>query len=367
MTETSLTLLAVGDVILEKPEGEYFLSLAAPVLRKGDVVVGQGEVMFTSRGISTFAEFFGPSPGCPPSNIGALASAGFNVITLAGNHVWDMGAPGIEDTITGLRNYGITPVGAGMNIDEARRPVIIERGGTRFGFLNYTCVGSIGNWATTLKPGCAYVHIISHYEMVTGNPGGTPDVYTFAETRSLKAMVDDVQKLRPLCDILVVIFHKGILHSPDKLAMYDQQVSYAAIDAGADLILGHHAHMLKGIEQYKGKVIFHGIGQFVPAVAGLTEEEFKLRHSRVYGNSNQQQDPAVNLTIIAKCTIHDGKIKQVSYLPCLINERKQPEVLQNDDRGRQVFEFVDRITKGSGLNTKYEWEGDEVVVRTILT
>jgi len=370
MKGKTLTMLAVGDIILEVPKGEYYLSQVAPVLRSGDIVVGQGEVMFTSRGVSTFVEMFSPSPGCPPNNIRALASAGFNVVTLAGNHVWDLGAPGIEDSIIGLRNFGIAAVGAGMNIDEARKPAIIERDGTRFGFLSYSCVGSIGQWATEAKPGCAYVRIISHYEMNTGNPGGSPDVYTFAEPRSLRAMIDDVQKLRHLCDILVVVFHKGILHSPD-IAMYDQQVSYAAIDAGADLVLGHHAHMLKGVEEYKGKYIFHGLGMFVPAGLGLTEERKKLRRSlagpNVSGGYDHQQDPDSKLTIVVKCLILDRKISLLSYLPCLINEQRQPEVLKNDDEGQQVFDFMDRITRDAGLNTRYEWKGDEIVIHADQT
>ena len=248
-------------------------------MRSGDVVVGQGEVVYTSRGVDTFPEFF-PSPGCPPANMAALAGAGFNVITLAGNHVWDKGAPGIEDSITGLKGYGIAVTGAGMNIDEARIPAIIERKGTRFGFLNYNCVGVRQQWATLSKPGCAYVNIIAHYEMNGSDPGGPPDVYTFADPRTLKAMEDDIRKLRPLCDVLAVAFHMGILHSPD-IAMYEHEVSYAAIDTGADLVMGHHAHYLKGIEMYKGKAIFHGLGQFVAAGKGLSAEKEKEMRSLV--------------------------------------------------------------------------------------
>jgi len=376
MTGKSLTMMAVGDLILEEQQGEHFLSLAAPVLKSGDVVVGQGEFVFTSRGVSTFAEMFSPAPACPPGNMGALASAGFNVITLAGNHVWDMGTPGIQDTISGLRNYGIAVCGAGMNIGEARRPAIIQCDGTRFGFLSYNCVGPIGTWATQTKPGCAYVHIIAHYEMTGANPGGPPDVYTFAEPRSLKAMADDIQKLRPFCDILVVSFHKGItgpLISPD-IAMYDQQVSYAAIDAGADLILGHHAHMLKGIEQYKGKVIFHGLGHFIRAISLPTERQRKAQSffnpyssisaPKLSGGYNFQTDAARYRTIIAKCVIDDKNISSVRYLPCLINEQRQPEVLQNDERGQQIFDFMDTLTREAGLNTRFDWEGDEVLILT---
>jgi len=108
MKGKSLTMLAVGDLILEKPDGEFYLSPVAPVLRTGDVVVGNGEIVFTDRGIATYVEMY-PSPGCPSGNMGALASAGFNVITLASNHVYDRGAPGIEDTVA-LSGRRIVPV-----------------------------------------------------------------------------------------------------------------------------------------------------------------------------------------------------------------------------------------------------------------
>ena len=360
MAGKPVTILAVGELVLEEPNGEFFLSLAAPALKSADIVVGQGEIVFTSRGVSTYVEMFHPYTGCPPANIKALADAGFNVITLAGNHIWDSGAPGVEDTIAGLRNYKIATAGAGMNIDEARRPAVIERNGIRCGFLSYNCIGPMGSWATPAKPGCAYVRIITHYELNLPDPGGPPEVYTFAEPRSLALMVDDIKKLRPLCDVLVVALHKGILGSPDKLAMYDQQVSYAAVDAGADLILGHHAHGLKGIEVYKGKAIFHGLGRFIPAMAPETEAQIK---ARVYLSApGGGSDPTKNRTIIAKCVIIEGKIVQVSYLPCLINQHRQPEVLKNDELGQQIFESIDRLTKGLGLDTGYRWQGNEVLI-----
>jgi poly-gamma-glutamate synthesis protein (capsule biosynthesis protein) len=367
MAKKSLSLLAVGDIALQQPDGQSFFSLAAPVLKTGDVVVGQGEVVFTSRGYSTFVGMVHTATSCPPGNIGALAYAGFNVITLAGNHIWDSGAPGIEDTIAGLRSLGITPVGAGMNIDEARKPAIIERDGTRIGFLDYNCVGPIGSWATPAKPGGAFVHIITHYEIKSANPGGAPDIYTFAETDSLNEMAEDVKKLRPLCDVLVVVFHKGgDSGNREKLAMYDKQVSYAAIDAGADLILGHHAHVLKGIEVYKGKVIFHGLGDFVPAYAVEDEGQRKAhRFLSTYSSTvpPADSDPVTKRTIIAKCIIKDGKISQVGYLPCYMNEKKQPDVFKKDERGQEVFDFVKKITLGAGLNTEYKWKGNEVVIR----
>ena len=359
--------------MLSTPEPESLFALVQPVLNSADVVVGQGEAPFTDRGINTFNPI--SIMPCNPSNMRALPFAGFNVITLAGNHIWDWGAPGIEDTIAGLRNYGIAVTGAGMNIDEARKPAIIERRGTRFGFLNYNCVGPKESWASPDKPGCAYVYIITYYELDHPTPGGTPTIYTFAEPCSLQWMIDDIHKLRPLCDVLVVVFHKGLGMVSTKLAMYEQPMTYAAIDAGADLILGHHAHILKGIEQYKGKTIFHGLGNFITPTRITEKDSWTMqqfvsasRQKEVFGFEPDFEyplplwHPESRQTIIAKCIIEDGRISQVSYLPCLINKQAQPEILRNDERGRQVFDYMDKITKGAGLNVYYSWEGDEVVI-----
>ena len=359
-----LTLLGVGDLILEKPNPDYYFSLVAPTLKKGDVVVGNGEIVFTDRGIPTFIEMF-PSPGCPMANINAIPAAGFNVITLAANHLCDRGLPGVEDTLAGFKKLGVAVTGAGLNIDEARVPAIIERGGTRFGFLNYNCVGPMGQWATFDKYGCTYVQIIAHYETAT-NFGGASDVYTFAEPRSLKAMQADIKKLRSQCDVLSVVFHKGVAIS-NKLAMYEQQVCYAAIDSGADLVMGHHAHMPKGIEVYKGKVIFHGLGQFIPVAIGLIGERAKAHRlsspPSISAMYDLKQGANTLKCMIAKCVIEDKKISRVSYFTCLINEKQQPEILKHDARGQELMDYISMLTREEELDTKYEWDGDEVVVR----
>ena len=69
------------------------------------------------------------------------------------------------------------------------------------------------------------------------------------------------------------------------------------------------------------------------------------------------------MAMIAKCVIDNGKISRLSYLPCLINDEQKPEILKNDEKGRQLFDFVDKITKAAGLNVRYEWDGDEINIR----
>jgi hypothetical protein len=369
MNAKTLSMLAVGDIILGADAESYF-TFVEPVLKAGDVVLGHLEVPHTTR------DQHAVELGRVPSSLAPLITFGFDAVTLAGNHISDAGVPGIEDTTAWLREHRLAFTGAGMDINEARRPVIIEREGTRFGFLSYNCVGPKDTWATSEKPGCAYVHVITHYELDHATPGGPPDIYTWAESKTLGAMVDDIRKLRPLCDVLAVSFHKGLGHTPVELAEYEHQVSYAAIDAGADLIVGHHAHILKGIEVYKGKAIYHGLCNFVtflPSMAfktGQDPQSWARRRRELFGFEPDPEYPTYPFhpeavyTIIAKCTIEDGRVSQTSYIPCVVNKQGQPEIVGNDERGQEVFDYMDRITRGAGLDTKYEWGGDSVLVRT---
>ena len=148
MVEKTLTMMAVGDLVLQLPDPETYFEFTAPLLNSADVVIG------------------------------------FDVITLAGNHLWDSGPAGVEDTISGLENLGIAFTGAGMNIREARKPALVKRNDTVFGFLSYNCVGPRESWATEKKSGCAYVKILTHYELDHATPGGPPSIYTFAEPRT---------------------------------------------------------------------------------------------------------------------------------------------------------------------------------------
>jgi hypothetical protein len=373
MTGKTLTLLGVGDMSLGLPNAQTFFEMAAPTLRTADIFVGQVEHVFTSKGFVTSTGV--SSPPCDPENIAAFSFAGLTVATLAGNHIWDSGPPGIEDTINGLRSQGIVTVGAGMNINEARKPAIIDRNGTRIGFLDYNCVGPERTWATKDKAGCAYIDIITHYRLDHPTPGGMPTIYTFPEPGSFEAMLQDIRNLRVDCDVLIVSLHKGIGHTPIKLAKYERDISHAAIDAGADLILGHHAHILKGIEVYNGKVVFHGLGNFVTVVRHLTADSTKdskqwaKRRKEVFGFEPDPEYPAyypfhpeAKWTIIAKCLIEAGKIVKVGYLPCLVNTKAQPEILMNDERGQQVFGYMKKITQEAELDAQCEWDNDEVII-----
>ena len=372
MSSNTQTLLATGDIILG-PDTDVYFDDVKSTLKSSDMLIGQLEVTHSDKDPKSI------ELGRDMKALDILPEVGFDVMTLAGNHIHDAGPEAIRDTIAWLKNHGIATAGGGMNIDEARRSVVIERDGTRFGFLSYNCVGPQETWATKEKAGAAYVHILTHYELDHANPGGPPSIYTWAEPESMKAMIEDVQQLRPLCDILVVSFHKGLVHMPIKLAQYEQQISYAAIDAGADLILGHHCHILKGIEQYKGKTIFHCLGNFVtylPMLAlkpGQNPEGWAKRRIELFGFLPDPEYPTYPFhpdaiyTVAAKIHIENKAITKVTYIPLIVNKKGHPEIVKNDERGRPTFDYMEKISKSIGLNADFAWDGDEVVISEPLS
>jgi poly-gamma-glutamate synthesis protein (capsule biosynthesis protein) len=188
-------------------------------------------------------------------------------------------------------------------------------------------------------------------------------------------MVEYIENLKSRVDVVVVSYHWGQHFLPRVIPMYCFDIGHAAVNAGADLILGTHAHMLKGIEVYKGKVIFYSTGNFAielgpGTVIDKTPIEALKGVSKLYGFTPDPEyptypcHPEAKHTLIVKTIIEDGGIKQVSYIPCFVNKRAEPEIVTfKDPRGRDVFEYMASISKSEGLSVHFAWEGDEVLVQ----
>ncbi len=350
------SLAAIGDLILSRQQ-PYLFRFIGPVLRQHEFTVAHLEVVYTARHPEAVRL------GRTPDALEPLVEAGIKLVTLAGNHVMDYGPEGIEDTVRWLDERGIAHAGAGRHLEEARRPAILEHGGYRVAVLSYNCVGPKETWARHNRPGCAYVRIITHYELDHATPGGPPEVFTWAEPRTLQQMCDDIQRLRPQCDLVVVALHKGIGHVPVVLADYELQVAHAAVDAGADVVLGHHAHILKGIEVYRGKVIFHGLGNgavYLPEDAfdsGSLPEDWGRRRRQLFGFEPDPRYPTypfhpdARYAMIARVILADGGLSAAGFVPCLVMPDGIPRPVGNDDAGREVFRYVQRVTEEAGLST----------------
>ncbi len=371
-----MKLLFVGDLILDEPDPDSFFDPARDTLSGADVVVGHVEVPHSRRGGDAVFSTDVPARPSDPDNLAALGKAGFTVATLAGNHIADAGPSGVEDTVRTLQGLGIATAGAGMNLDEARRPAVVEAGGRRVGILSYNCVGPRESWARPSKPGCAFVNVLTHYELDHASPGGSPSVYTFCTPESLEEMRSDIGDLRPTVDVVVVAFHKGIGHVRARLAMYEREVSRAALDAGADIVVGHHAHIMRGVELYKGKPIYHGLGNFVTVTRALSPSNPDTPEAAAWARRRVElfgflPDPAMPTypfnpesrnTAIAECVIGDEGAIEASLIPCWIDDRARPVPVTGDE-GTRVVDYIDAIGREAGFATSSSWDGTRAVLR----
>lgn len=372
-----ITVASVGDLILDEPDPASYLAPSAALLGAADVTIGHVEVPHSTTTVQQSTDV--PAPPADPAALSALAEAGFDVVTLAGNHIHDSGAVGVADTVAHARRAGLVTVGAGANLDEARTPAVVERGGLRVGVLSYNCVGPRESWATSRKAGCAYVHVLTHYELDHASPGGPPKIYTFAAPESLAVMEEDVARLRERADVVLVGLHKGVGHTPAAVAMYESPVARAAIDAGADAVFGHHAHIMRGIETYRGRPIFHGLGNFVTVTRALTPDatsrssaeltEWARRRKELYGFAPDPAMPAYPFhpesrnTVIAVCRFDGEGLVEAGFEPCWIDDAGRPVPCGDTEQGRRVTDYVEGITRAAGLNGRFVREDGRVLIQ----
>lgn len=364
--QEALSLVAVGDVgpLRENP-GELF-DLARPLLKGADITFGQLEKNLSERGTVqlTMPRSLGRTH---PRVAKALAEAGFDVLSFASNHALDYSNEALLDTLDNLAGSGIKVIGAGRNIREARRPTVFERKGMKVGFLGYCSVVPRSHEAWEDKPGVAPVRASSFYEQVDWQPGTPPRIVTEARAEDLAAMEEDIRKLRPEVDVLVVSLHWGIHFVPAMLAGYQLQAGHAAVDAGADIVLGHHAHILKGIEVYKDKAIFYDLCNF-----GIDQPQSHMVKGELYRFYRFPIDPEyatypfpvdAQKTIAVKCQIAGNKIERVAFQPAWINKKGQPELLSAaDPRSEKVLEYMTWLCREQQFDTKFSREGDDIVV-----
>lgn len=378
MTDSEIvTLVAVGDIMPRRENAEELFSLARSILREGDITIGQLE-----RPISDLVPAYTTGTDIRPRRLAeVLADTGFNLLTFASNHTMDGGDDGLIDTIDILGEYNIALIGAGRNIEEARKPVVIERKGTKVGFLDYCSVVTPGTEAGRDKPGVVQIRINTAYEVPGWQPGVAPRVITTANPAHLAAMVEDIKTLRPQVDVLVVCQHWGLHFVTSPIADYEYEVGHAAIDAGADIVIGTHAHTLKGIEVYKGKVILHCLGNFAfdhylsGSMSMLRGMPFDS-HNRSMGSLGRWKvDPEYpthafpidcQKSILLKCDIFDKKIQRVAFQPCWITKKGVSEPLpQSDPRSEEVLEYIEWLCEDQRIyDTKFSREGDEIVILT---
>jgi poly-gamma-glutamate synthesis protein (capsule biosynthesis protein) len=222
--------------LLQKKGYDYSYSALDGLFRKDDLTVVNLETPITTGGVGAENKQY-VFKGAPEA-LDALKSAGVDAVNLANNHTLDQGEAGLLDTLNNLSKRGIPYVGAGSDGKEAFSAQYFERQGIKIALLGYTRVMPHSDWmAGASKPGIASV---------------------YDSTAALKAIAAAKQQ----ADLVVVVVHWG----KERIEQYDktqQELGHSFIDAGADLVMGGHPHVLQGIEPYKGKWIAYSTGNFI--------------------------------------------------------------------------------------------------------
>jgi poly-gamma-glutamate synthesis protein (capsule biosynthesis protein) len=281
-----VTLLFVGDIMLDrgveleiKKNGNSdfkfpFLKIEKD-LKEADILFGNLEGPISDKGQKVGSIY---SFRIDPKAIDGLIFAGFDVLSVANNHMLDYGRAAMTDTFLRLKESGIDYVGAGFDENEAYAPKIKEVNGTKIAFLAFTNLGAPSWEATTDKSGMA---LFSKDKL-----GGA------------------IKNAKNRSNLVVVSFHFGDEY---KTSPTPEQKSLArsAIDFGADLVIGHHPHVVEPIEEYKGKYIAYSLGNFV-FDQNFSDETMK--------------------GLILKVIVENGRIKKVSPINFVINQYFQPEI-----------------------------------------
>ncbi|WP_243372157.1 CapA family protein [Geotalea sp. SG265] len=305
-----IMLAGKGSAVLERLGYDHPFAATASVLKTGDLTVGNLETPIASGGREFRNKRFRFKAA--PMAAAALKRAGFNVLSMANNHMLDYGETGLLETINHLDNLGIKHSGAGKSLADARREAIVSCNGSTVAFLSYSLTYPEEFFARSRRAGTA--------------PGYPP----FFER--------DISRAKAAADYVVVSFHWG----KEGAAMpqrYQISTARKAVDAGANLVIGHHPHVLQGIESYKNALIFYSLGNFA------------------FGSMSRNSDRSV----IARITLDKG-VAEAELIPINVLNREvkfQPAIL----KGKKGNDVIRRLrTISSAMGTTIRDEGGRYLV-----
>lgn len=291
------TLVAVGDIMLSrfvatmierKQDPAFPFHNTAPFLQDGDITFANLEGPFApEKALPAANLIFKADPALAP----VLKQAGFDVLSLANNHMSDAHEWNLLNTRTILSDAGIAHTGAGANENEARTPAFMDVRGKRIAFLAY-----------------GDPRFKSQVRMATATTAGIAQ----AGSDIMKA---DIAAAKANADVVIVSLHAGgeYRQEPD---FTQRTFAQAAIDGGADLVIGHHPHWLQPLERYNGKVIAYSLGNFI---------------------FDQDWSKETSQGVIMKFTFDGNELINITATPIIIDSTTQPRVA-SDEEAKPIME-----------------------------
>jgi len=283
--EPSFSLLAVGDIMLSRVVGQkmlkhgygYPFSKMADITKDADLsfanletavlpgrVVHTGEMMFRSD----------------PESVQSMAEAGFDLVSLANNHTPNYGQNGLKKTFVYLEQSGLDYMGAGQDLTSAYQAFVTEVNGIKLAFLAYN------------------------------DSDVVPDSYEAGQSWAGTAIMDidqiksDIGKVRKQVDLVIVSMHSGTeyIYTANKR---QTEFAHAAIDNGADLVIGHHPHVVQEMEIYKDKYIFYSLGNYI--------------FDQMWSEETRQG-------VVLKLELSKSGVEQFIFIPVVIEDFAQPRL-----------------------------------------
>lgn len=362
---SAITLLGCGDVGPIHEPVSAFCTLVKPALAEAHIRFAQVERVYSERGALQVHSGDRHSR-VKPHMASIFSECGFDVVSVASNHAMDWGPEAMLDTIALLQSQGIQTTGAGRNLAEARAPAFLERDGVRVAFLAYCSVLREGYAAKADHPGVAPLRVHTYYEPAEYQPGMPPRIVTQPYEEDLGALIEDVARAREAADAVIVSLHWGLHFIPRAIADYQPRVAHAAFDAGADLILGHHAHVPKAIGVHRGKVCFYSLSNFIMSAPPAKPERHEVFEKR-YGVALDPDYPNLpygadaKRSLIAKAVLTQGGVARTSFLPVLIDRKLGPEILKHGDpRFDDAVKYMEWASEG--FEHRFSVQGDEVAL-----
>jgi len=341
----ALKMILTGDVnLMNVTDPNVPFARIGEEFRKADVVFSNLECCLVERpdGHSVSNEGFFADPRVGGE---ALRQASVSAVGIANNVHY--GEANIRASIARLDALGIPHTGAGADLAAASAPVVLERGGMRFGFLQRSSV----YWPTNHEAhkdatGIAVIRGHTAYQVPAfkirpdvpppNRPGIPPEIVTWADAAYLATFTAEIAALRPRVDILVASCHWGL--GKDVL-QYMREIAHAAIDTGADIVMGHGPHYSLPVEVYRGKPIFYGLGNL----------SFHTGHGgRKHGDW---------IGMVVRAAVSRQRLKGVTFQFARHNENNET-ILCN--LAREADELADIVKRSAAFGTKFVTEGDQV-------
>jgi hypothetical protein len=363
----TVSVLATGDVFPAVHDGAAAFAPLGPLLGGGDIVFGNCEGVYSDRPA--------PSPshkhfmGTARAHAACLGSAPFHVMTLANNHMIDGGYVGLRDTVETLQAQGIAVTGAGENIEAAVAPAVVERDGVRIAFLGFCSVYPVGYEARPDRPGLAPLRVRTHYDNPDPNfwePGIEPTISTSPVPADLARYREAIAAARRQADHVIVANHWGYSSWLEVIQDYELKLARDAIEHGADAVICHHTHSLRGIEIHRQRPIFYGLGALVHHFVSFeTSHGTRSAREARYGDrsSFSSEDvfalwpfrPVTRRTGVAVIELAaDGPVA-AGLVPAYMLADGSTEPLQpGNPRAAEVADYVEQLSRDSGFTTRFD-------------